>query len=150
MADFSVSSFRDPGGRLILLDDSALRIVYPESEATISTLLSSPQVLKLMQNGAVVATEPCNATLAASLLGQSLTALRGPDGVSFLRHERIPFVSYPSEWPPEMLHAAACFTVETMELLLNEGIGLKDATPYNIRPLAGSRRILYVMRKQAQ
>lgn len=129
---FSVTSLRDPSGQLMLLNDCALRIVYPESAPFVSTLLSSPQILKLMSNGSVVATKPCSISEAASILGQSINTLRMPGRVSFLRHERIPFISYPSEWPPEMLHAAACHTVEIMELLLDEGIGLKDATPNNI------------------
>jgi SAM-dependent methyltransferase len=132
MTDFSMASLRDPSGKLILLNDCALRIVYPESESIVSTLLSSPKVLKLIKNGAIVVTNPCNTTEAVSIIGQSINSLRMPKGVSFLRHERIPFVSYPFEWPPEMLHAAACLTVEIMGLLLDEGIGLKDATPYNI------------------
>ena len=47
-------------------------------------------------------------------------------------HERIPFPSYPYEWPPEMLHAAAMRTLDLGLKALEEGFGLKDATPYNV------------------
>ena len=47
-------------------------------------------------------------------------------------HERIPFPSYPYEWPPEMLEAAASLTLDLAEAALEEGFGLKDATPYNV------------------
>lgn len=132
MTEFSEHSFRDPSGRLVLLNDCALRIVYPEAESIVSSLLNSPLLLDKMHMGSIVATELCSATMAASLLAQVGTAMSLPENVSYLRHERIPFVSYPSEWPPEMLHAAAHVTIEMMELLLDEGIGLKDATPYNV------------------
>ncbi|HVX66025.1 MAG TPA: class I SAM-dependent methyltransferase, partial [Bryobacteraceae bacterium] len=49
-----------------------------------------------------------------------------------LEHERIWFPSYPYEWPPEMLHAAAELTLELAEKLLAAGVGVKDATPYNV------------------
>lgn len=47
-------------------------------------------------------------------------------------HERIPFVSYPSEWTPAMLAAAGELTLDLAEALLPEGLGMKDATPFNV------------------
>jgi 2-polyprenyl-3-methyl-5-hydroxy-6-metoxy-1,4-benzoquinol methylase len=47
-------------------------------------------------------------------------------------HERISFPSYPYEWPAEMLYAAASLTLDLAEAALEEGFGLKDATPYNV------------------
>lgn len=49
-----------------------------------------------------------------------------------VEHERVPFPSYPYEWSPAMLHAAAELTLELAATLLEDGIGLKDATPYNV------------------
>jgi hypothetical protein len=57
--------------------------------------------------GAIVATEFCSTREAESILGQSFYLQQMPEGVSFLWHERIPFVSYPSEWSSEMLHAGS-------------------------------------------
>jgi SAM-dependent methyltransferase len=54
------------------------------------------------------------------------------DASSLWEHERIAFPSFPYEWPPEMLHAAAALTLDLAEAALEEGFGLKDATPYNI------------------
>lgn len=51
---------------------------------------------------------------------------------ALVEHDRIPFPSYPYEWSPEMLHAAASLTLDLCESLLRDGIGLKDATPYNV------------------
>jgi SAM-dependent methyltransferase len=54
-----------------------------------------------------------------------------PIGAVF-EHERIPFPSYPHEWPPEMLWAAGRLTLELAQAALADGFGLKDATPHNI------------------
>jgi hypothetical protein len=50
-----------------------------------------------------------------------------------LRHERVPFVSYPYEWPFEMLRAAALLQLGLLEEALGEGFVLKDGTPYNVQ-----------------
>jgi SAM-dependent methyltransferase len=47
-------------------------------------------------------------------------------------HERIAFPSAPYEWPPEMLAAAGSLTLDLAEAALEDGFGLKDATPYNV------------------
>src|SRR5204862_7399442 len=36
------------------------------------------------------------------------------------------------EWTPEMLHAAGLLTLDLARELLADGLGLKDATPYNV------------------
>ena len=58
-------------------------------------------------------------------------AVAGIDGECF-EHERIPFVSHPAEWAPEMLAAAAELTLELSRALLPQGLQLKDATPANV------------------
>jgi len=55
-----------------------------------------------------------------------------PTGSLVLEHQRADFPSFPYEWPAEMLHAAGTLTVELARAYLDEGIGLKDATPYNV------------------
>jgi SAM-dependent methyltransferase len=49
-----------------------------------------------------------------------------------VEHERVPFPSFPYEWPAEMLHAAAVLTLDIAQEALQEGFGLKDGTPYNV------------------
>ncbi len=58
-------------------------------------------------------------------------SITGIDGDCF-EHERIPFVSQPAEWAPEMLAAAAALTLELARALLPQGLQLKDATPANV------------------
>lgn len=56
------------------------------------------------------------------------------DGVAaVLRHERVPVVSYPYEWPFGMLKDAALLELDLLLAALDEGLVLKDASPYNVQ-----------------
>jgi hypothetical protein len=50
-----------------------------------------------------------------------------------LRHQRIPFVSYPYEWTFTMLKEAALLQLDLVLAGLEEGLILKDGSPYNIQ-----------------
>jgi hypothetical protein len=50
-----------------------------------------------------------------------------------LRHERIPFVSYPYEWPFTTLKRAALLQLDLLVDALAAGLILKDSTPYNVQ-----------------
>lgn len=63
-----------------------------------------------------------------------------PEGVSLhgrvaavLEHERVPFISYPYEWPFGMLRDAALLQLELVERALSEDLMLKDSSPYNVQ-----------------
>jgi hypothetical protein len=56
------------------------------------------------------------------------------DGWSaLLRHERVPFISYPYEWTFSMLKDAALLELDLVLAGLDEGLILKDASPYNVQ-----------------
>jgi hypothetical protein len=50
-----------------------------------------------------------------------------------LRHERVPFVSYPYEWTFGMLRDAALLELDLLLGALDEGLILKDASAYNVQ-----------------
>ena len=50
-----------------------------------------------------------------------------------LEHEVVPFVSYPYEWTHSMLRDAALLHLHILEVALENGWTLKDATPFNIQ-----------------
>ncbi len=66
--------------------------------------------------------------------------LRAEEYGAVLRHELIPFVSYPYEWTPGMLRDAALLTLDLILESLDEDLVLKDATPYNVQ-FKGSRPV---------
>jgi SAM-dependent methyltransferase len=79
----------------------------------------------LVDEGRVVATEPATLDAAPQLLAGETAGV--------LRHERVPFISYPYEWPFSMLKDAALLQLELNQRALRAGIAIKDATPYNIQ-----------------
>ncbi len=55
-------------------------------------------------------------------------------GASFvLEHPRIPFISYPYEWPFQALKAAALLQLDILLAALERGVALTDASAYNIQ-----------------
>jgi len=128
------ASFRDPAGSVLRYGERVLRVVNPIGVADLSAFLASASGQKLMAGGKVVATRELNPEERQSVLGDAgvreLFDARG--GQLVLEHERIAFPSYPYEWPAEMLHAAGLLTLELAKALVEDGLGLKDATPYNV------------------
>ena len=80
-----------------------------------------------MQEGKIVRTEE------APLDGLRETGLPRGEAAGVLRHELIPFVSYPYEWPFSMLRGAALLQLELVADALEEGMILKDSSPYNVQ-----------------
>lgn len=54
-----------------------------------------------------------------------------------LRPEPLPFVSYPYEWCPGQIRAAALLTLDVLSLALDHGLVLKDASVFNVQFIAG-------------
>ncbi|MGH7675951.1 MAG: SAM-dependent methyltransferase, partial [Gemmatimonadales bacterium] len=117
-----------------LVGDRVLRVVGRAGAGDLDAFLGSPAIRRLAADGRVVVTWEL-----APEEARAAGVLAGP-GERVLEHERIPFPSYPYEWPPEMLDAAARLTLDVSDALLGEGLGLKDATPYNVL-FRGSRPV---------
>jgi hypothetical protein len=88
---------------------------------------------RLLEEGKVVQTEEVEGAEAPP-------GLRAEEYGAVLRHELIPFVSYPYEWTPGMLRDAALLTLDIDLASLDEDLVLKDATPYNVQ-FKGSRPV---------
>lgn len=117
------TSFRDPAGKLIRSADRILRAVDPAYVSDLEAFLASQTAQAAIRAGSLVQTK------RADLVNLGLAE---PGSQAVYEHERIAFPSYPYEWPAEMLHAAAELTLDLALKSLEEGFGLKDATPYNI------------------
>jgi len=130
----SLVSFRDPSGRLFSLNGRILRGVHKSAVPDISACLASPAARALVAAGRLVRTEILDSTALKKLRTDvRLTEiLDGTEWEMVLEHEKISFATFPYEWAPEMLHSAGQLTLELAQRLLIDGLGLKDATPYNI------------------
>jgi hypothetical protein len=115
-------SFRDPESRVFYAGDEVYRALSADGMRDFKAVRATG----LLDDERVVRTETAEDT----------TALRGllvhePAGV--LRHERIPFVSYPYEWTFSMLKDAALVQLDLLLSALDHDLVLKDATPYNVQ-----------------
>jgi hypothetical protein len=115
-------SFRDPGSRVFHLDDEVYRALSSRALEHWAQLSKTEFFNKGMAEGRIIGTEMA-----------SDVAPPPGDWAGVLRHERIPFVSYPYEWTFSMLRDAALLHLDLMEAALGEDMILKDSTPYNIQ-----------------
>jgi SAM-dependent methyltransferase len=126
-------SFRDPDSRVYVTSEGVYRVLSDEGLTDWRALADSGQAERLAERGMLIPTEELTdaASLAADLPQIGGALVKGTAAV--LRHERIPFVSYPYEWPFGMLKDAALLQLDLMLALIDEGMTLKDASPYNVQ-----------------
>jgi hypothetical protein len=119
-------SFRDRDGRVFYVDGAVYRALGARGLAEWRALASTTFFPRAMAAGKVVASEE-----TAAPAGELPGTAGGWEG--FLRHQRLPFVSYPYEWCFGMLRDAALLQLELLAAALGEGFVLRDATPYNVQ-----------------
>jgi SAM-dependent methyltransferase len=115
-------SFRDPESRIFYAGDDVYRALSPDGLSDFEAVKASG----LLDDGRVVATERV----------EDVSALKGllvHEPAAVLRHERIPFVSYPYEWTFSMLKDAALLQLDLLLDALDHDLVLKDSTPYNVQ-----------------
>jgi SAM-dependent methyltransferase len=122
-------SFRDWDSRVFVSRRAVVRALTDTGLAGWDALAASELFQHFTAAGELVATEPAPAEILSEL--QRLD----PEGgwVGALVHERVPFVSYPYEWPFSMLKDATLLQLRLHTAALAEGLTLKDATPYNVQ-----------------
>jgi SAM-dependent methyltransferase len=122
VAGLEPGSFRDPESRVFYAGDQVYRALSPDGLSDFEALRAAG----LLEDPRVVGTELVeNGSVDRSLL------VHEPAGV--LRHERIPFVSYPYEWTFSMLKDAALLQLDLLLASLDHDLVLKDSTPYNVQ-----------------
>ncbi len=124
------SSFRDPDGRLHLTTARVFRSVSSEAVPVLNEFLATLPAQELTQSAKLIETWAVPQREAERL--EFDTERPEGSGCSLFEHPRVWFSSYAYEWPPEMLYAAGLLTLDLCDLTLNEGFGLKDATPFNV------------------
>ncbi|MGA3126820.1 MAG: class I SAM-dependent methyltransferase [Candidatus Korobacteraceae bacterium] len=127
-------SLHDPAGRVLLVGNRVLRVVRPQGNQNLNAFLGSRTIRQFIDSKSIPATHILSTSdLDEDLKSHSvLASMLAQAGTVMIEHERIPFPSFPSEWPPEMLSLAALLTLDLADRLLDEGLGLKDASPFNI------------------
>lgn len=123
---FEPGSFRDRDGRVFYLESVVHRGLAESAWADWQALSESRFFERATAAGKIVGTTEAE-------LGEAELRSLSADWVGALRHERIPFVSYPYEWSFSELQDAALLQLELVESALLEGLTLKDCSSFNIQ-----------------
>jgi ribosomal protein L11 methylase PrmA len=117
-------SFRDPSGRVYEAGGEIYRSVSRRAAEDFAQLRKCGLLDRLMGDGKVVETEQVDHRALEEA---------GVETEMVLRHRRIPFISYPYEWPFTLLKAAAVLHLDIHLEALKHGMTLSDASAYNVQ-----------------
>lgn len=128
----SVTSFRDPDGFVLITDGAVYRVVHQAAASELLDFLATKSGQALLATGKFIESCWAKPEERAGVLARVHQRVEGWSDPSVLRHEPVPFPTFPYEWSRGMLREAGRATLEVSQRLLETGHGLKDATPYNI------------------
>jgi ribosomal protein L11 methylase PrmA len=169
MVTFETGSYRDREGRVFYGDaGEVLRALSVRALAEWEAVRCANFFQQGMETGRIVRTTRFEVPLIESRPGESRAGNRqmgmflagemapvepaliesapvpvphdGPTWAAFLKHDTIPFVSYPYEWTFGMLKDAALLHLDLLLAALDEDFTLKDGTAYNVQ-WVGSRPV---------
>lgn len=116
-------SFRDPQTRVFRAGDEVLRGLGPQAAQDWKALRASDFFALAQADGSVTATDE----VERDLPGEPGT------WTTVLRHDPVPFVSYPYEWSHAMLRDAAALHLDLLQRALAAGFTMKDGSAYNLQ-----------------
>jgi ribosomal protein L11 methylase PrmA len=117
-------SFRDPGGRIYYIDNRVYRTVTESAAAAFEFVRETGLIERLASEGRVIDFD----LVSPDILNHAAADVR-----YVVEHPRLPFISYPYEWPFPALKAAALLHLDVQLEALDAGITLSDATAYNVQ-----------------
>lgn len=129
------ASFRDPDTAVFYANGGVFRGLSERAASDWERVKATAFFARLMQEGAIIATEE-----VAADDEQAPLSPRGSAWSVVLRHERVPVVSYPYEWPFGMLREAAASHLDVLLAALDDNMSMKDGTAYNMQ-FFGSRPV---------
>lgn len=109
----------DGASQVCLAGDRVFRIVLPEGAGVVRKIIDEKLFDVLVSYGVV----KTKVAVGTELDGR---------GEFVLEHERIPFVTHPAEWTPQMVREAALFLVTLSLQLKKHGLMLKDNHLLNV------------------
>jgi hypothetical protein len=116
------SSFRDPSGFVFHADGVLYRQVNRDYQQNFELLNSSGLYKALVDEGLMIPHEDLGAKKVTT-----------SDGITVLKPEPVPFISYPYEWSFSQLKDAALTTLQIQKRALEHGMSLRDSSAFNIQ-----------------
>jgi hypothetical protein len=125
-------SFRDPLSRVFVGDGKVVRAFTEMGAKDIQAVWEKPFIQKALASGALI---------ESTIVEPSSVGLSAPWTMA-MTHPLVPFISYPYEWTFSMLKDAALLQLDVTRGALADGIGVKDATPYNVQFIGSSAQFI--------
>ena len=123
---YEPGSFRDRESRVFYEGNAVFRGLSKQALKEWEALSSTEFFKRLTLQGKLIHTERIDsASMAKSAKDENWEAV--------LKHQPIPFISYPYEWSFGMLKDAALLQLDLMQEALEEGMILKDASAFNFQ-----------------
>jgi ribosomal protein L11 methylase PrmA len=120
------ASFRDPDSTVLHAGTEVLRRLSPAASEDWRMLAKTAFFLDRVAKGDIVATAEMDATDRGDITDEASWPV-------VLRHDRIPFISYPYEWSFSQLQDAAALHIDLLLDALGEGMTMKDGYAYNLQ-----------------
>jgi SAM-dependent methyltransferase len=115
-------SFRDPAGFVFRRDGTLYRQINVSYMEDYSQLMSSGLYDELTSQGLLIPHRAADVLISEPGLGHLV-----------IQPDEVRFISYPYEWSPGQLLAAAEATLLIQQLAMRFGMSLRDASAYNIQ-----------------
>jgi SAM-dependent methyltransferase len=116
--EFNQFSFRDVSGRMFTWKGRSFTAISSEFSDLYSQLFDKGIVDQLIKRNLLIET--------------SITDHQVDGYEIVLEHKKIPFITYPFEWPREMLKRASLLEIDLEIALAEFDLTLKDASSYNV------------------
>jgi hypothetical protein len=116
------SSFRDPSGFVFTHEGQIHRQVNQRYREHFDRLIDSGLYAALVEQNLLIPHQEADPKLA-----------RTPEAYKILKPEQVPFISYPYEWSFSQFQDAALATLRIQKAAFEKGMGLKDASAFNIQ-----------------
>jgi SAM-dependent methyltransferase len=123
---FEPGSFRDRTSRVFYHAGGVFRALDSHAYQEWRKLSSTAFFRRFMSEGKLIHTEQVETPVGSALASDARWKIA-------LKHQTIPFISYPYEWCFGMLKDAALLHLELLQAALEEDMILKDASPFNIQ-----------------
>jgi ribosomal protein L11 methylase PrmA len=128
-------SFRDPQGQVFEVGQRVYRALYAPLAPYPATWADLGPLAEFVAAGKLWPARPLsNDEAPAELVAQA------PGAVGFLEHPRLAAITFPYEWPFELLKRAALLHLELHRALLAGNLTLSDGYAYNVQ-FVGSRPV---------
>lgn len=118
------ASYRDTAGHVYVTQDNVYRTIAPSALEDFQKVRESPLIKKLIDTQKLISEE---------IISKENTLHFPEESALVIKHPKLAFISYPYEWPFELLKDAALLQCDIHLQSLAKNINVIDSSAYNIQ-----------------